>query len=130
MGLKMICYEERYSLLLKWFIASLWCIRKVGWTVNSIYKPPSCPCRAISAKADSQIAPKMTDCGVPSQHRKWDAVLQGKTAIAAEVFHDIPQMYMKGGIRFWEYQQVPYCSYGVIFAEIDSQISPKIPDLG
>jgi len=35
----MICYEERYPLLLKWFIIFLRYTSKVGGASDSIYKP-------------------------------------------------------------------------------------------
>ena len=36
---EILCYEERFSLLLKWLITFLWCISKVGGASDSIYKP-------------------------------------------------------------------------------------------
>jgi len=39
---------------------------------------------------------------------KWDAVLQGETTIAAQVFHNLPQMYKDDCNSFWQHLQAPY----------------------
>ena len=71
-----------------------------------------------------------TKCRVPYQRGKWDAVLQGESYIAAEVFHNIAQMHEKDLGSFWKHLWTPYSSNRVISAVVDSQIAHIIPDLG
>ena len=48
---------------------------------------------------------------VPSEHDKWDIILQGGTAIAYEVFQNLPQMHNADGRCFWQHFSVIYRSH-------------------
>ena len=37
----------------------------------------------------------------PDQYRKWDTISHGETAIAACVFHNLPEMYNNEWKRAW-----------------------------
>ena len=39
-------------------------------------------------------------CRVSSRRGEWDAVLQGETPIAAEMFPNLPQMHKEDGMSF------------------------------
>ena len=67
---------------------------------------------------------------VPSQHRKWDAMLQGETSIVAWVFPELCYMYINDWMRFWQHLRAPHGSHQVISSEMGSQIAYKIPDFG
>ena len=43
---------------------------------------------------------KLHVCRVSSRRGEWDAVLQGETPIAAEMFPNLPQMHKEDGMSF------------------------------
>ena len=58
-------------------------------------------------------------------------MLQGKTSIATQVFHNLPWKHKKGGRSFSHYLEAPCsCPHQVISARIDFQISCNMPNLG
>ena len=64
-GNRMLCYNESHSLLLKWLITFLRCIKKVGGFLFNIYKPLIVHAVPSTALVGSQIAHKMSDLGYP-----------------------------------------------------------------
>ena len=66
--------------------------------------------------------------GAPSQHRKWDAVLQGDTCIASGVFHNLPYMYEDDYRSFGVHLQDPHGPHHIISVKNNSQISGKMLD--
>ena len=62
----MMYYQGRHPLLMKYFIASLRCIRKMGEAYYSIYLPPLGHTMLFPPEVDSQIAHKMQDSGTLS----------------------------------------------------------------
>ena len=66
--------------------------------------------------------------GAPSQHRKWDAVLQGDTSIASGVFHNLPYMYQDDYRSFRVHLQDPHGPHHIISVKNNFQISGKMLD--
>ena len=67
---------------------------------------------------------------VPALYKKWDAVVQGQTSIAAEVIHSLPYMQKEDGCSYWFHLLPPCGSHCVISARVDSKIAYKMQDLG
>ena len=63
---------------------------------------------------------------VPSQHGKWDVVMQWETSIADGVALSIPYMPEGDGRSLWKHPWSHHGPYQAISAKIDSQISYKI----
>ena len=63
--------------------------------------------------------------GAPSQHRKWDAVLQGDTSIASGVLHNLPYMYQDDYRSFRVHLQDPYGPHHTISVKITPKFQAK-----
>ena len=64
----------------------------------------------------------------PSEHRKWDVVLQGDTPIASGVFHNLILMWNYDYRSFRLHLQDPYGPHHIISVKNNSQISGKMLD--
>ena len=63
---------------------------------------------------------------VPSQHGKWDVVMQGETSIADGVVLSIPYMPEGDWRSLWKHPWSHHGPYQAISAKVDPQISYKI----
>ena len=66
---------------------------------------------AISRQGQLSICTQNARFLVPSEHDKWDIILQGGTAIAYEVVQNLPQMHNADGRCFWQHFSVIYRSH-------------------
>ena len=107
MGNTRMCYKERHSLLLKYLITFLRYVRMIQGASDRILKPRMVHTVSFLPKITLKFRQNIS-FGAPSLHRKWDAVLQGETTIAAEVFHNLPPMYKDDCKSFWQHLQAPY----------------------
>ncbi len=58
-----LCYNKSHSLLFKYVITLIGCVRKVGLPSDSTQEPFYCPNHAIYVKVNSQIACNLPDLG-------------------------------------------------------------------
>ncbi len=89
-GNGMLCYNERYTLLLKCFITYLSCIRKVRGACDNIHRPLMGHIVPFLWGRLSKCPQNTRFFWVPYQHGKQDTILQGDTSIATGVFHVLP----------------------------------------
>ena len=89
-GNRMLCYNERYTLLLKFFITYLSCIKKVRGACDNIHRPLMGHIVPFLWGRLSKCPQNTRFFWIPYQHGKQDTMLQGDTPIATGVFHVLP----------------------------------------
>ena len=114
---KMLCWKKRHPLVLACFKTTLKCMKMIERaSISIIYQPSwSSPCHFC--RKQLSIFMKNIRFGAPSQHGKWNVLLQVELSIAGWVFHTLPCLYRYEWESFWHQLGDPHCPYRVIFAK-------------
>ena len=89
----MMCYQERYPLLMKCSKTFIRCIKPMIRASLSIFLPLMALTKTFSTRLTLNKCTQNAKFQGPSQHRKLGVILQWETSIAYEVYQNLPQMH-------------------------------------